>query len=34
MIFSNRYSNNKKMFSISFKWFFESIKKLFKKILP
>jgi hypothetical protein len=34
MIFSNMYSNNKKMFSINFSWFFKSIKKLFKKILP
>jgi hypothetical protein len=34
MIFSNMYSNNRKMFSINFGWFFQSIKKLFKKILP
>jgi cell division protein FtsA len=34
MIFSNMYSNDRKMFSINFSWFFQSIKKLFKKILP
>jgi hypothetical protein len=34
MIFSKMYSNNRKMFSINFGSFFESLKKLWKKILP
>ncbi len=34
MIFSNMYSNNWPIFSINFSWFVESLKKLFKKILP
>lgn len=34
MIFSNMYSNNWPLFSINLSWFLESLKKLFKKILP
>ena len=34
MIFSDIYWNNWKMFSINFSGFWESLKKLFKKILP
>lgn len=34
MIFSNMYSNKWPVFSINFTGFLESIKKLFKKILP
>jgi cell division ATPase FtsA len=34
MILSNMYWNHWKMFSINFGSFFESLKKLFKKILP
>lgn len=34
MILSNMYWNNEKLFSFNFSWFLQSIKKLFKKILP
>ncbi len=34
MIFSNMYWNNWPMFSINIAWFIESLKKLFKKLLP
>jgi hypothetical protein len=34
MIFSSLYANDRKIFSINFSSFFESIKKLWKKILP
>jgi hypothetical protein len=34
MIFSNMYGNNWPLFSINFNSILESIKKLWKKILP
>lgn len=34
MIFSNMYSHNWPLFSINLSWFVESLKKLFKKLLP
>ena len=34
MVLSNLYNDNYPSFSFSFKWLLESIKKLFKKILP
>jgi hypothetical protein len=34
MIFSNLYWTNSNIFSLNIWWFFDSIKNMFKKLLP